>query len=109
MRSEGCQRPAVAAQGEMSVSVPVPDMVGWIATAVFVASYFFSKPAWLRGLQMLGAALWIVFGVLIASKPVIASNVLVFAAAAWTLLRDRAAGSRLETRVDPSGQRQLDG
>ena len=72
-------------------SLPLADTMGWIATAVFVASYFFSKPAMLRGLQMLGAALWISFGVLIASKPVIASNVLVFAAAAWTLLRGRAA------------------
>ena len=70
-------------------SLSLADAIGWIATAVFVASYFFSKPAMLRGLQMLGAALWIAFGVLIASKPVIASNVLVFAAAAWTLLRER--------------------
>lgn len=72
------------------MSLSVPDTVGWIATAVFVASYFHSKPAMLRGLQMLGAALWIAFGVLIASRPVIASNVLVLAAAAWTLVRERA-------------------
>jgi hypothetical protein len=73
------------------MSVSVPDMVGWMATAVFVASYFFSKPTMLRGLQMIGALLWLAFGVLIASKPVIASNVLVFAAAAWTLVRGQAA------------------
>jgi hypothetical protein len=71
-------------------SLPLADTMGWIATAVFVASYFFSKPAMLRGLQMLGALLWITFGVLIASKPVIASNILVFAAAGWTLARQRA-------------------
>ena len=76
----------------MSMSPPslsLPDAMGWTATAVFVASYFFSKPAMLRGLQMVGAALWMTFGMLIASKPVIVSNVLVFAAAAWTLVRDR--------------------
>lgn len=73
------------------MSVPLADTVGWIASAVFVASYFFPNPTALRGLQMLGALLWVTFGVLIASKPVIASNVLVFAAAAWTLLRARAA------------------
>jgi hypothetical protein len=72
-------------------SLPVADTLGWIATAVFVASYFFTRPAMLRGLQMLGAAFWIAFGALIASKPVIASNVLVFSAAAWTLVRERAA------------------
>jgi hypothetical protein len=73
------------------MSMSPADTVGWIATAVFVASYFFPKPAMLRGLQMLGAALWMTFGVLIASKPVIAANVLVFAAAGWTLMRARAA------------------
>ena len=70
-------------------SLSLADSIGWLATAVFVASYFFSKPSMLRGLQMLGAVLWMTFGVLIASKPVIVSNVLVFAAAAWTLLRQR--------------------
>lgn len=79
----------------MSLSgLSLADTVGWMATAVFVASYFFSKPAMLRGLQMLGAALWMAFGVLIASKPVIAANVLVFAAAGWTLVRDQAANRR---------------
>jgi hypothetical protein len=72
-------------------ALSLADSVGWMATAVFVASYFFSKPAMLRGLQMLGAALWMTFGVLIASKPVIVANVLVFAAAGWTLLRQRGA------------------
>jgi hypothetical protein len=76
-------------------SLSVADTVGWIATAVFVASYFFSKPAMLRGLQMLGALFWMTFGILIASKPVIVSNVLVFAAAGWTLFR-RPARVRLD-------------
>jgi hypothetical protein len=70
-----------------SMSLPATDTLGWIATAVFVGSYFFSKPAALRACQMLGAMLWIVYGVLIGAKPVIAANLLVFAAAAWTLLR----------------------
>jgi hypothetical protein len=65
------------------------DTLGWIATLTFVGSYFFSKPAALRACQMLGAALWIGYGVLIAAKPVIAANFLVFAAAAWTLARQR--------------------
>lgn len=78
------------------MSVSLADTVGWIATAVFVASYFFPNPTMLRGLQMLGAVLWMTFGVLIASKPVIVSNVLVFAAAAWTLMRQaRAATSAI--------------
>jgi hypothetical protein len=60
--------------------------LGWVATAIFVGSYF-APPAALRILQMVGAVLWVVYGVLIGAMPVIAANVLVFSAAAWTLVR----------------------
>lgn len=63
------------------------EALGWCATAVFVASYFFSKPAMLRTAQMAGALLWMVYGVLIKAPPVIVANILVFSAAAWTALR----------------------
>ena len=69
------------------MSLPLTETLGWIATLIFVGSYFFSKPAALRACQMAGATLWIAYGILIAAKPVIASNLLVFGAAAWTLLR----------------------
>lgn len=64
------------------------EALGWVATAVFVASYF-AKPATLRILQMMGACLWIVYGCLIGAIPVVAANGLVFAAAAWTFARGR--------------------
>jgi hypothetical protein len=66
------------------------DYLGWVATAVFVSSYFFKRPALLRAAQMSGAALWIVYGVMISAVPVVVANGLVFAAAAWTLVRGRA-------------------
>ena len=61
--------------------------LGWIATALFVASYFFSRPLALRTTQMLGALLWILYGALIHAPPVVVANALVATAAAWTLLR----------------------
>jgi hypothetical protein len=42
---------------------------------------------------MLGALLWIAYGTLIGASPVIVANLLVFAAAAWTALRQPAATS----------------
>jgi hypothetical protein len=39
-----------------------------------------------------GSLLWMTYGVVIASKPVVVANVMVFAAAAWTVLQERAAG-----------------
>ena len=69
------------------------DMLGWIATAVFVSSYFFKKPALLRAAQMVGACLWILYGAIIGAIPVVVANGLVFGAAAWTLVRAKTAVS----------------
>jgi hypothetical protein len=65
------------------------DYLGWSATALFVGSYFFTRPSLLRGAQMCGALLWVTYGVLIKASPVIVANVLVFSAAAWTIYRKR--------------------
>jgi hypothetical protein len=61
--------------------------LGWAATATFVASYFFVRPAALRTVQMLAALMWVAYGWLIGASPVIAANVLVIVAAAWTAAR----------------------
>ena len=67
------------------------EMLGWVATAVFVSSYFFKRPALLRAAQMIGACLWILYGAIIGAIPVVVANGLVFGAAAWTLVRARPA------------------
>lgn len=65
-----------------------PDLLatalGWIATGVVVSSYFFRRARAMRRVQMAGAGIWIAYGVAIGAPPVIAANVLVLAAAAWT-------------------------
>lgn len=58
--------------------------IGWFATAVVVASYFCKGERTLRAVQFIGAAMWMTYGVVINSAPVVAANVLVMAAAAWT-------------------------
>jgi cytochrome c oxidase subunit IV len=63
------------------------EYLGWSATAVFVGSYFCLRSSVLRGMQMLGALLWLIYGILIGASPVVVANVLVFSAAAWTLFR----------------------
>ena len=64
------------------------DYLGWSATAVFVGSYFSGRADLLRRVQMVGAAMWVVYGLLITAYPVVVANMLVFAAAAWTMARD---------------------
>ena len=64
-----------------------PEWIGWMATAVFLSSYFCGRAESLKGVQMVAAVLWLAYGVFIHALPVVASNVLVIAVAAWTIAR----------------------
>jgi hypothetical protein len=66
------------------------EYLGWAATAVFVSSYFCARANTLKRVQMAGAAMWIAYGVSIGAVPVVAANLLVFGAAAWTARREAA-------------------
>jgi len=63
------------------------DWIGWLATAVFMTSYFAKGPIGLRRIQGVAALLWALYGVLIHALPVIVANVLVAAAAVATSFR----------------------
>ena len=63
------------------------DTIGWIATAVFSASYFFRSASALRWVQAAAACLWIGYGITISSKPVIGANLIVAAGAVVTTVR----------------------
>jgi hypothetical protein len=57
------------------------DLLGWVATIIFVASYFTVR---LRMIQAFAALLWISYGVVIGSLPVIISNLLVASLAVYS-------------------------
>lgn len=63
--------------------------LGWLATAVFTASYFCKRADILRLVQMVGASLWLAYGIAISAPPVIVSNLLVLTVAGVTLARGR--------------------
>lgn len=70
------------------------NSLGWLATAMFVGSYFCKRPAVLRTLQALAALVWIAYGVLIGAAPVIVANIAVAGVAgysAWRSVRSRDA------------------
>jgi hypothetical protein len=62
----------------------VVNLVGWAATAGVVSSYFFRDQTTLRRVQALSAVIWMTYGILIHSAPVIVANVIVCAAAAFS-------------------------
>ena len=73
--------------------VPIAvESLGWAATAVFVSSYFCARPQTLKRVQMVGATMWTAYGITIGSVPVVAANLLVLAAAAWSGRRGVATG-----------------
>jgi hypothetical protein len=70
----------------------VTDLVGWLATAVFLSSYLV-RPAYLLRLQIAGALVWVGYGVLLTAAPIIAANLLLIAAASWSWHRRRKSPS----------------
>ncbi|HEV8263420.1 MAG TPA: hypothetical protein VGQ06_00605 [Gemmatimonadales bacterium] len=67
------------------------DWVGWLATAVFVTSYFTKQSTTLRRIQGVAACLWCAYGLLINALPVIVANVLVAGVAFGSSFRRESA------------------
>jgi hypothetical protein len=64
------------------------EAVGWTATALFCGSYLAPRRA-LLAVQIAGALLWVAYGALTRSGPVVASNCIVVSAAGWALWRQK--------------------
>jgi len=78
------------------------EWVGWVATAVFAVSYFCRRPAAMRRVQALAAALWIAYGVAIKAPPVIVANLVVAALAIISSFRRRDPQRNLKTQAEPN-------
>ena len=68
------------------------DAVCCAATALFAASYLARQPRHLRRIQAGAACLWVVYGIAIGARPVIAANILVAGAALWSSWVARSRG-----------------
>ena len=75
------------------------ELVGWAATGVFAGSYLCREPQTLRKVQAFAAVLWIGYGVVIHSFPIIISNVIVATLASLSALR---AGRSNASAYQPS-------
>ena len=67
----------------------MPDILGWVATAVFASSYFTRQSATLRRIQGLAACVWAVYGVLIHALPIVVANLIVAGVAIASSFRRR--------------------
>ena len=78
--------------------------IGWVATVLFAASYLFKRPAALRKVQALAAALWVVYGAVIHAMPVVAANLAVAGMALWSLLGPAARKPAPAPADEPSAR-----
>lgn len=69
------------------------DAIGWVATALFVASYFAAHRRHLLALQFVAALLWLGYGLLLRAPPVVVANLLVAGAAAYNAIRPHPQAS----------------
>lgn len=69
------------------------DWIGWLATAVFMTSYIAKSPAMLRRIQALASCLWLTYGVVIHSVPMIVANALVAVVALYSSFKSAKSSS----------------
>jgi uncharacterized protein with PQ loop repeat len=55
----------------------VNDIIGWIATAVTMLSFLSHKMLFLRVVNFIACAIWVVYGVLTGMNPVIVTNTVI--------------------------------
>jgi hypothetical protein len=69
-----------------------PDWIGWLATAIFLASYSRKDQSKLRRMQAVAAVLWVVYGAILHAVPIVVANLLVAGVALYSSLARSAAG-----------------
>lgn len=87
------------------------DWIGWVATAVFLASYCLKDQAKLRRVQALAALLWVAYGAILHAVPIVVANLLVALAAVYSSLArgvtPRDPGSNSDPRISPAAEPDL--
>ena len=63
------------------------DWVGWLATGLFGISYLCKRELHLLWVQAAGASVWMTYGIVLRSPPLIVANVIVATMAAQKAIR----------------------
>lgn len=69
------------------------DGLGWLATGIFAGSYFFRQPTLTSRVQALAAMVWIGYGALLPSPPIVVANLIVALLAGYSSWRDRGSST----------------
>jgi hypothetical protein len=77
------------------------DWLGWVATAVFLASYACKDPKKLRLTQAAAALLWVGYGTVLRAVPLIVANLLVAGVAVYSSLATRGSSPAIRPQDGP--------
>lgn len=84
------------------------DAIGWVATAIFLASYSCTDQRKLRLVQAAAALVWAGYGVLLNAVPIIVANLLLAAVAAYSAVQGfRRARQRGAPAITPAAAGDL--
>lgn len=76
------------------------ELIGYIATGIVLVSFLMKNMTHLRVLNSIGGVLFIVYGVLIVSLPVIISNCLILTINIIKLVQERLNKKKTKTKSD---------
>jgi hypothetical protein len=65
------------------------ELLGYIGTAVVMASFMMSNVKWLRIVNSIGCSIWIFYGFQIESMPVVLTNVGILAINLFHIIKNR--------------------
>ncbi len=83
--------------------VPVPELIGYVASALVVVSLTMSSVLRLRIVNLVGAVVFLIYGFLIDAPPIILTNLVIIGINVWFLAKaftDRDYFTVLEVRPD---------
>jgi hypothetical protein len=76
------------------------DVLGWLATTMFLASYLWKDQRKLRRAQAAAAIVWAAYGLILHALPIVVANVLVAAVALYSAQpRLKASGETDLSRI----------
>lgn len=62
---------------KFKMELNILDLVGWSATAIVICSFLINNMLWLRTVNLVGALLWLAYGILDLSYSIIFLNVVI--------------------------------
>jgi hypothetical protein len=72
------------------------EALGWIAMFITISSFFFHQMKTLRVVNLIGCLVWMIYGTLIVSTPIVLTNVAILLTHAFWFMKNSKAVDRIK-------------